>query len=173
MDRRQEDVGRRLRLLEAARAFVTSAAACAGVRQIALIGSICTPKPHPKDIDLVLTLEPGIELGELARLARRLNGTVIQIPGGTGSDVFVVENGQYIGRLCHYREPWQRRVCACCRLMCAPGRQFLCDTAANFRLNQDVVQHPPVTLWPEVVVNAATVPADVRSCFGLAPTDLA
>jgi hypothetical protein len=47
------------------------------------------------------------------------------------------------------------------KLHCADGREFLCDTSANFSLDQDVIDHPPVILWPEAKQNA-DVPADVQ-----------
>ena len=48
------------------------------------------------------------------------------------------------------------------KLRCADGREFLCDTSANFSLDQNVVDNPPVILWPEVKQNA-DVPADVQT----------
>ena len=46
-------------------------------------------------------------------------------------------------------------------LRCADGREFLCDTSASFSLDQNVIDDPPVILWPEAKQNA-DVPADVQ-----------
>jgi hypothetical protein len=50
-------------LLAAAREFIQAASACPGVRRIALVGSLTTDKPVPKDADVLVTIDGGMELG--------------------------------------------------------------------------------------------------------------
>src|SRR2546426_2914510 len=61
-------------LLEAALGFVQSAARLSGIRCIALIGSIVSDRPSPKDIDLVVYVADDADLAPLASTARRLQG---------------------------------------------------------------------------------------------------
>ncbi len=79
-----------------------------------------------------------------------------------GADVFVAEGGRYIGRACRFREPWPRVDCTSQKLCCADGREFLCDTSANFTLDQELIDDPPVILWPKARHNT-DVPADVQA----------
>src|SRR5207249_11341757 len=58
-------------LLEAALWFVQSAARLSGIRCIALIGSIVSDRPSPKDIDLVVYVADDADLAPLASTARR------------------------------------------------------------------------------------------------------
>ena len=50
--------GHRQELLDALRRFVVAARQIAGVRRIALLGSIVTTKPNPKDIDVLVIGSP-------------------------------------------------------------------------------------------------------------------
>ena len=61
-------------LIAEARAFVCDACRLPGVTRIALIGSITTEKPDPKDVDLLVTVTEDADLDPLARLGRRLQG---------------------------------------------------------------------------------------------------
>jgi hypothetical protein len=49
--------------------FVRAVAPIAGVRRIALVGSIMTAKPTPKDVDLLVTVTDDADLALLARCA--------------------------------------------------------------------------------------------------------
>jgi hypothetical protein len=62
-------------LLDAVLAFVRAARSTPGVLRITLLGSLATGKPVPKDADVLVTIDPAIDLGPLARLGRRLQGT--------------------------------------------------------------------------------------------------
>ena len=148
----------RQHLLAAAQWFVTEAAKLESVEQIALVGSLCTDQKKPRDLDLLVTVKPGSSIKALGKLKRKLQGKISR--GSMGSDVFIAEDGRYIGRACQYREPWPRADCMARKLRCADGREFLCDTSANFSLDQHLIDNPPVILWPEVKQNA-DVPADV------------
>jgi len=94
-----------------------------------------------------------------------------KISGGSmGPDVFVAERDRYIGRACQYREPWPRADCISRKLRCADGREFLCDTSANFTLDQGLIDNPPVILWPKARQNA-DVPADVQELLSALSPD--
>jgi predicted nucleotidyltransferase len=66
--------GHRQQLLEALRRFVAAAGQIAGVRRIAVLGSIVTTKPNPKDIDVLVVVADDADLAPLAACARRLQG---------------------------------------------------------------------------------------------------
>ena len=59
--------------------FVRAASACHGVRRIALVGSMTTSKPIPKDIDMLVTVSTDVDLPTLAL-------------GGDGSRVAAVKS---------------------------------------------------------------------------------
>jgi hypothetical protein len=84
-------------------AFVRGARSTPGVLRIALLGSLATDKPVPKDADLLVTIDPAVNLDPLARLGRRLKGTAQTI--NLGADIFLADAAErYMGRICHYRE---------------------------------------------------------------------
>jgi len=155
----QHETTDRQHLLAAAQWFVTEAPKLESVEQIALVGSLCTDQKKPRDLDLLVTVKPGSPIKALGKLKRKLQGKISR--GSMGSDVFIVEGGCCIGRACQYREPWPRADCMARKLRCADGRESLCDTSANFSLDQHIIDNPPVILWPEVKQNA-DVPADVQ-----------
>src|SRR5690348_9958839 len=89
-------------LLDAVSEFVRVASACPGVRRIALVGSLATDKPVPKDADLLVTIDSAMDLAALARAGRRLKGQAQSI--NLGADIFLAdETGHYLGRVCGYR----------------------------------------------------------------------
>jgi predicted nucleotidyltransferase len=59
-------------LLDGLRRFVAAARNVVGVRRIALVGSIVTAKPDPKDIDVLVVVADDADLAPLAMHARRL-----------------------------------------------------------------------------------------------------
>lgn len=144
-------------LLEAVRRFVREARACPGVSRIALLGSLTTPKPIPKDADVLVTIEPIDDLAPLARVGRRLMGTAQRI--NLGADVFLADpEGRYIGRICFFRECHPRVRCLArnCGL-----RPHLNDDLQRVTLSRAQISSPPCELWPNVVRRAA-LPADVE-----------
>ena len=149
-------------LLLAAKWFVEKASTIDAVQQIALIGSICTGKKNPKDIDLLLTLTPGANIAPLSRLKRQMQGRIQR--GLLGADVFLMEEGKYLGRPCRYREPHPRVVCAHDGLMCSLERSFLCNTSAAFNLEKKLLVSPPIILFPKFRASVE-VPADIRTVF--------
>jgi len=136
----------RTELLDGLRRFVVAARSVAGVRQIALVGSIVTTKPNPKDIDGLVVLADDADLALLAKHARRLQGHAQSF--NRGADVFVADGrGNYIGRTCRWKDcrPGVRQACDarhCGR------RPYLHDDLDAMTLSRSVVSAPPVTLWP-------------------------
>jgi predicted nucleotidyltransferase len=151
--------GHRLQLLDAVRRFVVGARELAGVRRIALLGSIVTIKPNPKDIDVLVVVTDDADLTPLATCARRLQGQAQSF--NRGADVFLAdEQGSYLGRTCHWRDcrPGVRQSCDA--LHCG-RRPYLHDDLHAIKLSGTVVRFPPVTLWPKVE-RRDELPADVE-----------
>ena len=146
-------------ILDCAQWFVGEIKKLDGIKRVALIGSICTDKKNPRDIDILITIHEGTDIKRIATLKRKLQGRIQR--GSLGADVFLVENGQYIGRPCQYKEPWVRVVCASDKNVCSLGRPFLCDTSQNFQLSKDVVDNPPIILWPEARADIE-IPCDIK-----------
>ena len=149
----------RQQLLDALRRFVAAARQIAGVRRIALLGSIVTTKPNPKDIDVLVVIADDADLTALATCARRLQGQAQSF--NRGADVFLAdERGTYIGRTCHWRDcrPGVRRSCDA--LHCG-RRPYLHDDLDAITLNGTLVLSPPITLWPKVE-RRGELPADVE-----------
>jgi len=61
-------------LLRAVLSFVRAARSAPGVHGIALLGSLATAKPVPKDADVLVTIEADIDLSSLARISRASKG---------------------------------------------------------------------------------------------------
>jgi hypothetical protein len=147
----------RLPLLLGAYSFVRAALLCPDVRRIALLGSIATAKPIPKDVDLLLTIERAMDLTELARAGRRLKGLAQTI--NLGADIFLADTaGHYLGRICQYRECHPRVACHAqhCGL-----RTHLNDDLHVVTLSEDLLASPPIELWPKVIRRLA-VPDDLE-----------
>jgi predicted nucleotidyltransferase len=140
--------GHRQHLLNGLRRFVASVTQIPGVRRIAVLGSIVTIKPDPKDIDVLVVVADDADLAALATCARRLQGQAQSF--NRGADVFLAdERGAYIGRTCRWKDcrPGVRRSCDA--LHCG-RRPYLHDDLDAITLNTTLVQSPPVTLWPHV-----------------------
>ena len=139
--------------------FVQAARALSGVRRIALIGSILTDKPDPKDIDLLVTVADEADLAPLAKCARRLQGALQGL--NRTADVFLAdEAGRYLGRTCYWRDcrPGLRRACDarnCGR------RPYLHDDLDTVTLAMSIIAAPPVVVWPRMSC-ARPVPEDVE-----------
>jgi hypothetical protein len=145
-------------LLNAELAFVREARSTPGVLRIALLGSLATEKPVPKDADVLVTIDPATDLGPLARLGRRLQGTEQRI--SLGADIFLANAaGRYLGRICHYRECHPR---VACRALNCGLRQHLNDDLQIVTLSPALISAPPIDLWPRLVARCA-VPADTQA----------
>ena len=139
-------------------AFVRAARSTPGVLRIALLGSLATDKPVPKDADVLVTIDTAIDLGPLARFGRRLQGTAQTI--NLGADIFLADAaGRYMGRICHYRECHPR---VACRALSCSLRQHLNDDLQIVTLSPTLVGAPPIDPWPRIVARCA-VPADTQA----------
>jgi hypothetical protein len=155
----------RQHLLVGVLAFVRTASQLAGVKRVALLGSLTTEEAEPKDADVLVTVSDDMDLAPLAKAGRRLAGHGQQI--SRGADLFLAdERGDYIGRACHWRDcgPGIRTSCDAehCGL-----RHYLHDDFRAVRLKRELVAAPPIELWP-VIVARVPVPADVETVL-LAP----
>ncbi len=147
----------RRHLLQAVLAFVRAASSCPGVLRIALIGSLVTDKPIPKDADVLVSINASMDLAPLARFGRRLKGAGQTI--NLGGDVFLAdETGRYIGRICHYRECYPRVLC---RARNCGKRQHLNDDLQIVTLDPALIASPPIDLWPRIARRVA-VPDDTE-----------
>ena len=123
-------------------------------------------KPLPKDADVLVTIEDGLDLGPLASAARRLKGTAQQM--NLGADIFLANaQGRYLGRICHYRECHPR---VACRAQHCGRQAHLNDDFQVVTLGHALIASPPVELWPEIR-RRVPVPGDVEELLlaGLAP----
>ena len=145
-------------LLKAVLAFVRAARSTPGVLRIALLGSLATDKPVPKDADVLVTIDPAIDLGPLARLGRRLQGTAQTV--NLGADIFLADaEGRCMGRVCYYRECRPR---VACRALSCGLRQHLNDDLQIVTLSSTLVHAPPIDLWPRILARCP-VPADTQA----------
>lgn len=150
--------GHRHHLLNGLCRFVASVTQIPGVRRIAILGSIVTTKPDPKDIDVLVVVADDADLAALATCGRRLQGAQSH---NRGADVFLAdERGAYIGRTCHWKDcrPGVRQSCDA--LHCG-RRPYLHDDLGAITLSSTLVHSPPVTLWPHVE-RRGQLPPDVE-----------
>lgn len=144
-------------LLKALVEFTRAAAKVSGVVRVAVVGSLTTDKPSPKDADVLVTVREGADIGLLSKLGRKLKG--VAQARNLGADIFLASTaGEYIGRTCSYRECRPRRACLGTR--CGSGR-WICSDLENLRLPDSLVAEPPLEVWPQVVVRT-DLPADTR-----------
>lgn len=129
------------------------------VKRIAVIGSIITNKEKPHDVDLLLTIPDELDLNRLAKISRVLQGKSGQIGGG--ADVFVANlNNEYLGRICIWK------VCKFgVRMRCDADncgkREYLHDDLSVVRLSKELIDSPPLILFPKIVRNVS-IPLDVE-----------
>lgn len=148
----------RRHLLSAVLAFVRAARSSPGVLRIALLGSLATEKPVPKDADVLVTIGANMDLASLAHLGRRLKGAAQTI--NLGADIFLADGANcYLGRICHYRECHAR---AACRALHCGQRQYLNDDLQIVTLCPALISAPPIELWPRIVARCP-VPVDTEA----------
>jgi predicted nucleotidyltransferase len=134
-------------LLAAVAAFVRTARDYPGVLRIALLGSLATDKPIPKDADVLVTIEGSMDLTKLARAGRQLKGATNSI--NLSADIFLAEEaGRYLGRICPYRECHLRVLC---HAQHCGQREHLNDDLHVLTLPHELIAAPPVDLWPKVI----------------------
>jgi predicted nucleotidyltransferase len=93
---------KRARLIAEVRPFVHAASRLPGVLRIALIGSLATDEPDPKDVDMLVTVTDDADFAPLAKLGRKLEGHAQGF--NRGGEVFLADpQGNYLGRTC----PWK------------------------------------------------------------------
>jgi len=144
-------------LLMAVRTFVHEIRGLAGLHRIALMGSLTTDKLAPKDADVLVTIDPGLDLTGLARAARRLKGAVQA--RNLGADIFLADpQHHYLGRVCQYRQCHPR---VACRAQSCGQYPHLNDDLQIVTLAKDLIAAPPVDLWP-TIVRRISVPDDVE-----------
>jgi hypothetical protein len=143
-------------LFTAGETFVRRIVRVRGVVRVALVGSMTTDKPNPKDIDFLLTVSDEFDIAEAATVGRKLKGCLVG--HNSGADIFLCDtNHRYIGRTCNYRE-CHRRV-ACEGETCRPGSWLNTDFHL-VKLAPTLCENPPVIIWP-FQQTAESVPADV------------
>jgi len=150
----------RERLLAAVIPFVCAAYQVEGVRRIALIGSLTTTKPDPKDIDLLVTVDDSTDLTSLATYGRQLLGRTLQCDH-SGCDVFLATpRHRYLGRLCQWKVCQFGERLRCDAQHCGQ-RPYLHDDLRTIRLPQSLLVAPPLELWP-IIVDRVGIPVDVE-----------
>ncbi len=160
--------GFREALIRLAIDFCRKAANVRGVKQNAFIGSITTPEPHPKDIDLVVTIGEDVDMEALAKAGRQLKGGAQAL--SSGADIFLAdEEHNYLGRTCSWNicEPGIRLACkaqTCGRV------QFLYDDLQIIQLPSKLISNPPLIVFPQIEATAS-LPADLRDALDLPTSD--
>ena len=151
----------RATLLDLTREFVLDARRIPGVLRIAMLGSLLTAKPRPKDADVLVTIADGIDLGAIAKLGRRLKGSA-QGKLNSGADVFLSNGAErYVGRICHYRTCHPRVLCRARHCGVVP---HLADDLDVVDLSAELVVTPPLEVFPEIVARVP-IPSDVERLF--------
>lgn len=149
----------RPKFMEEVLIFVRAASLLAGVTRIALIGSLTTDEPEPKDVDMLVTVTDKADLVPLATLGRKLNGHLQQF--NRGGEVFLADpQGNYLGRTCPWKQCGPGIRLSCDALHCG-RRPYLHDDLETIRLAKELILAPPLELWPQVTARVP-VPADIE-----------
>lgn len=156
----QNDSDIRAFLLAETFRFVDRVAAMPGIKRIAIIGSLTTNKSNPKDANILVTVEDDADLTVLATASRRLMG--LAQSKNKGADIFLANpSGEYIGRICHWRECGPGIRASCDALHCG-RRHFLHDDLDDINLDPLLVREPPLEVWPKVI-RRQNVPCDLQT----------
>jgi hypothetical protein len=79
-----------------------------------------------------------------------------------GADIFLANpSGEYIGRICHWRECGRGIRASRDALHCG-RRHYLHDDFNDIRLSTTAVTEPTVEVWPKVICRQ-NVPGDLQS----------
>jgi len=153
---------KRARLIAEVLPFVRAASKLPGVLRIALIGSLTTDEPNPKDADMLVTVTDDADLAPLAKLGRKLQGHAQGF--NRGGEVFLADlEGNYLGRTC----PWKRcgpGIRRSCDALHCGRRHYLHDDLEAICLAQDLIAAPPLELWPDIVTRVP-IPEDVEQAL--------
>lgn len=145
----QSDQDIRAFLIAEAFRFIDRIVAIPGLRRIAMVGSLISSKVDPKDVDILILIDDDADLTALATAARKLKGAAQT--KNKGADVFLVNpSGQYIGRICHWRECGPGIRASCDARTCGQ-RHYLHDDLDDINLDPLLVKEPPLEIWPVVV----------------------
>ena len=145
----QSDQDVRAFLIAEAFRFIDRIVAIPGLRRIAMVGSLTSSKADPKDVDILITIDNEADLTTLATAARKLKGAAQT--KNKGADVFIANlSGQYIGRICHWRDCGPGIRASCDARNCG-RRHFLHDDLDEINLDPVLVKEPPLEIWPTVV----------------------
>ncbi len=155
----------RARLLHEMLSIVRAVRKVPGVVRVALIGSMVSDAPQPRDADLLVTVTDDANLGPLAKLGRRWRSHVQSLH--CSGDIFLADTRDlYLGRTCPWRECGTVEIPQCDARHCGE-RRYLHDDLGTIKLPRSVIAEPPIELWPELLPRAV-VPADVEMLL-LAP----
>lgn len=152
---------KRADLLRAVLAFVNDARDLPGIRRIALLGSLTTPKAIPKDVDLLVEVSDEMPLKNLAKLTRQLLGKTMQTGDSCSTDVFLCNpKHEYLGRICSWKTcaPGIRQSC---HAQHCGHRHYLYDDLQNVSLDPSLVAEPPLEIWPKIIIRTE-IPDDVH-----------
>jgi hypothetical protein len=139
--------------------FCRAASQLPGVTRVALIGSLTTDKPEPKDADVLVTVTDEADLEPLATLGRKLNGHCQNF--GNAGDVFLADpRGHHLGRTCPWKQCRSGIRVSCDALHCG-RRPYLHDDLKTIQLKRGLIASPPIELWPRIVTRVP-VPEDVE-----------
>lgn len=146
----------RIFLLKEVGKFVERVKGLQGVCRIALVGSLTTSKRDPKDADVLVTIDTDIDIASLSTCGRKLKGACQN--RAKGADIFLCNvAGEYIGRTCSYKVCHMR---VACKGHSCGNRSYLCDDLDMVCLDSELVQEPPIEVWPRIV-SRVQVPGDV------------
>ena len=159
----------RARLIAEVLPFVCAVSKLPGVLRIALVGSLVTDEPNPKDVDMLVTVTDDADLAPLAKLGRKLQGHAQGF--NRGGEVFLADpEGNYLGRTC----PWKRcgpGIRMSCDALHCGRRHYLHDDLETITLPKDLIATPPLELWPEIVARVP-IPEDVEQALIVPLKDL-
>src|SRR5271157_2384402 len=153
MESRSVNPSVRVFLIAEVLAFANAARQVAGVTRIALIGSLTTEKPDPKDADVLVTVTEDADLAPLAGLGRRLQGRAQSL--NRGGEVFLADpKAKYLVRR-FPREKYDPGIRVSCDALQCGQRHYLHDYWRAVRLTRDLIAAPPLELWPRHVVRVS------------------
>ena len=108
----------------------------------------------------MVAVDDDADLTQLATLGRRLKGHAQS--RNRGADIFLADpGGNYIGRICHWRE-CRPGIRASCDARHCGRRAFLHDDLDDVTLDASLIKTPPLELWPRIV-RRTKLPADVET----------
>jgi len=109
---------------------------------------------------MLITVDDDADLAMLATAGRKLKGRAQS--RNKGADIFLADpSGNYIGRICHWRECYPGIRASCDARHCG-RRAYLHDDLDDVMLNASLIKTPPLELWPKIV-RRIELPRDVET----------